>query len=987
MFEATDIPRVFAVPVGCDFSKTFLAGLRSRITTPEGLARVEIFVNTQRMARRLKELLAQDGAVLLPKIRVITDIAKHPNLPVVLPEPVSKLRRELMLAQAVGQLLNADETVAPQSAKFDLAKSLAGVLDEMQGEGIPISTLKTVDVESHSEHWDRSLRFLNILADHWNNDAPTDPQDRQRAAANAFTAHWAEHPATHPVLAIGSTGSRAETALFMRAVAALPQGAVVLPGLDRAMDAGDWARLTDDDVSADHPQTALAHFCAGAGIGFNDIQNWTNTPVANEARNKVISLALRPAPFTDQWLDRGPALASEMDQAMNGVTLIEAETPKEEALALALRLRAAAQNDQSAVLITPDRTLTRRVSAVLSRWKILPDDSAGTPLHLTPPGVFLRMVAGAMGGRLTPLSLVSLLKHPLSDSGAQEGSSKLILREYEKSKLRGGAPFVDFDGLREWADQFKEQPERRVWADWVVRCFQPLEDIAAGGLDTFLEVLLATSEALASGPSLAETHELWKEETGREAKKACEQLTGEADAAGPLSVPDFQALFRSVLAAGTVREARASHPKISIWGTLEARVEAADVVILGGLNDTVWPGVENPDPWLNRGMRAQVGLSPPERVIGLSAHDFQQGCGAAELVLSRSVRDGDAPTVASRWMVRLLNLMNGLQDDGKAAVKSIKARGQLWLDYARQMDRAQSDARMPAPRPAPMPPADKRLKQLSVTQVERLIRDPYAIYAAKILELRRLDPLGREPDALIRGIALHKVVETFVETFPDALPDDARGALLNVAEEVLKDEVPWPAMQRVWLARLARIAGWFVEGEAQRRTRASDPKQEKTGSREIADLGFELTAKADRIDRTDDGGLVIYDYKSGSPPSKAQTDFFNKQLQLEAAIAHVGGFSDVPQGEPVALEYIGLSGSAQGAEGKVLALETSGADADAVWQEFGQLVREYADAEKGFPARTRMEQMAYAYEFDHLARKGEWEESDAPVDIAVGRES
>jgi len=207
MFEATDSPRVFAVPVGCDFSKSFVVGLRDRTKgmAPEEFARVEIFVNTQRMARRLKELLIADGALLLPQIRVITDIANHPDLPTALPTAVSKLRRELVLAQAVGRLLAADETVAPQSAKFDLAKSLAAVLDEMQGEGIPIAKLKSVDVESHSEHWNRSLTFLNILADHWTEDSPTDPQERQRAAAMAFTNAWNDTPPTHPVLAIGPT--------------------------------------------------------------------------------------------------------------------------------------------------------------------------------------------------------------------------------------------------------------------------------------------------------------------------------------------------------------------------------------------------------------------------------------------------------------------------------------------------------------------------------------------------------------------------------------------------------------------------------------------------------------------------------------------------------------------------------------------------------------------------------------------------------------
>jgi double-strand break repair protein AddB len=985
MFDPSDKPRVFAVPVGCDFSKTFVKGFRDRLNgkAPDELARVEIFVNTQRMARRLRELLAANGALLLPKIRVITDIATHPDLPITLPEPVSKLRRQLTLAQLVGRLLDADGSIAPQSAKFDLAKSLAAVLDEMQGEGVPVSKLAEIKVEDQSGHWQRSLGFLSILAQHWTVNNPTDPQDRQRAAALAFATKWAVKPPSHPVIAVGSTGSRAETAVFMRAVAALPHGAVVLPGLDRALSQENWDALSSDAVGMDNPQSALAVFCSRAGIALTDINDWSGAAPVNPARNALVSLALRPAPFTDQWLDDGPKLTQDLDTAVTGVSLIEADTPQEEALALALRLRDAAERDQSAVLITPDRTLTRRVTATLERWDILPDDSAGRPLHLTPPGVFLRMIATCMGDRVTPLDLISLLKHPLTDSGADDGSSRRFAREYEKFKLRGGAPFVDFQAIKDWAEKRDDDPKRRIWADWVARCFAPLETVAKGDLSEFLDVHLEAAEALAAGPAGSETHELWEKETGTIARSAFQKLSQDADAAGTLSVPDYQALFRSVIGAETVREARAAHPKIAIWGTLEARVESADVLILGGLNDTIWPGIESPDPWLNRAMRQQVGLPPPERLIGLSAHDFQQGCGAAELVLSRSVRDGDAPTVASRWVVRILNLLNGLGDPGVDAVKTIVERGQVWIDLSRLLDRPASQVK-PAVRPAPMPPADARLDRLSVTQVERLIRDPYAVYAAKILQLKRLDPLGREPDAMIRGIALHSVVERFVKTWPDTLPDDARDALLRVAEEVLAEEVPWPAMQRIWLARLARIAGWFVEGEAERRTRGAVLTQEVEGQRQIAELGFTLTAKADRIDRDADDGLIIYDYKSGSPPSKDEIKYFKKQLQLEAAIAAVGGFDDVQAGTPVALEYIGLSGKAMSSAGEVLDEPTSFQDAQEVWTELTELMTAYADPTKGFPARPRMQKMGYAYEFDHLARKGEWEECDAPTDVPVG---
>lgn len=993
MFENTDKPRVFAVPIGCDFSKTFVKGLRARLygQPPEALARVEVFVSTRRMVRQLKNLLAADGAVLLPKIRLITDIANHPDLPIALPKPVSRLRRQLILAQLVGRLLDKDGSMAPQSAKFDLANSLAGILDEMQGEGVAMSELMKINLEDQSRYWQQSLKFLNILTQYWAVDQPIDPQDRQRAAASAFTKKWTIKPPNHPIIVVGSTGSRGETALFMRAVAVLPQGAVVLPGLDRSLNSKNWDALTADGMAMDNPQSALAGFCASAGVALNTIEDWSTDAPANVARNALISLALRPAPFTDQWLDQGPLLVNDLDAAIAGVSLIEANTQREEALALALRLRKAAEQNQSVIMITPDRTLTRRVTATLEQWDILPDDSAGRPLHLTPPGVFLRIIAACMGNHLTPLNLISLLKHPLTDSGPDEkiedhkkdGSTRRFAREYEKSKLRGGAPFVDFQKIKSWADQDKNNPARRVWADWIERCLAPLKHVGEGDLKSFLDVHLAVAEALAAGPSKSENHKLWEQETGIKTQIIFKNLAQEAEAAGILSVSDYKALFHTIMSDETVRESRAAHPKIAIWGTLEARMESADVVILCGLNDANWPGIESPDPWLSRTMRTQIGLPPPERLIGLSAHDFQQGCGAAELILSRSVQDGDSPTIASRWIVRILNLMNGLGTQGEAAIETIKTRGQNWVDLARLMDRPQEPVKA-AVRPAPVPPPNVRINRLSVTQIEQLIRDPYAVYATKILQLKKLDPLGREPDAMIRGITLHSVMEQFLKIWPDSLPTDATEAFLSTAEKVLEEEVPWPAIQRIWLMRLARIANWFVESEATRREHITILKQEVEGQRKIKGLDFTLTAKADRIDQDVDGGLIIYDYKSGSLPSESEIKYFKKQLHLEAAIAAVGGFDKVPTGAPSRLEYIGLSGKYMSSTGEVRSEPSSLQHAKAVWMELTELMTAYADPLKGFPARTRMQKIGFTYEFDHLARKGEWEESDAPVDVPVG---
>lgn len=986
MFEARDTPRVFALPVGADFSRDFARGLLSLTAghPPEHLAKILIVVNSARMRQAILAHLSETGARLLPRIHVVTDLPDLPILPHALPPQTPPLRRQLLLAQAVGALLRAEDAFAPQAAKYDLAGSLAALMDEMQAEGIHPQALERIEVGQHADHWRHALTFLRIIAGHWDAARATDPQDRLRGAADMLADHWQAVPPDHPVIVAGSTGSRGATATLMAAVAGLPQGAVVLPGWDAAQPAHVWHGMADAAVPSNHPQSALRAFCARVGVDPAALPIWGDAVPANPARAALLSLALRPAPFTDQWLEEGPGLVAALSEACDALDLQLAMSPKEEALAIALRLRDAAERGETAVFISPDRVLARRVEATLDRWGITPDDSAGRPLHQTPPGIFFRLVAQLIGRSVTPERFIALMKHPFVAAEGRDGGDRLILRAFERDFRKHATPHFDLSSLQAWArGGDTPDPARVRWADWVVAALEPLQALTDGDAANFLAAHRRASEALVRGGGAGSADRLWTQDDGEALAKLFAEIEAEADHAGVETAQDYRALFDTLLSTRDVRQSRPAHPGIAVWGTLEARVAQADLVILGGLNDPVWPGTEAPDPWLNRAMRRQVGLPPPERATGLSAHDFQQAAAAPRVVLSRALRDGEAPTVGSRWIVRLLNLLGGLGLEGDAAVSDMTARGASWLALARQLDRPAAPV-APARRPAPIPPADARLEALSITEVERLIRDPYAIYAKRILGLRKLDPLGLEADERIRGNALHKVVEVFCERYPGALPQDAARVFVDTAREVLAGQVPWPATRVFWLGRLARIADWFVETEARRRDGAQVAAREVWGERHLQTPPLRLYGKADRIDRRADGTLAIYDYKTGNLPTEKQVEYFQKQLLVEAAIAAEGGFEGLEPATTSRTAYIKLSekGALSGL-GEEKETPLTPEEIDRVWLDFSALVASYAAPDQGFPSRVRVRDLAYGYDYDHLARKGEWWETDDPDPEAV----
>ncbi|WP_373051219.1 double-strand break repair protein AddB, partial [Thalassovita aquimarina] len=638
----------------------------------------------------------------------------------------------------------------------------------------------------------------------------------------------------------------------------------------------------------------------------------------------------------------------------------------DEALAIALRLRRAAEEGITAALITPDRMLTRQVTSALDRWGITPDDSAGTPLQLSPPGRFLRHVGALFHRKLTSEALLTLLMHPLTHSGGERGPHLLLTRELELHIRRTGMPFPDPVQMRAWAAVL-DRPMAVDWMEWVIGQFIDKDAAGTMALTDHIERHIDLAEKIATGSTAAGDNALWSGDSGQAARDVVATLQGEAEHGGVLTASDYADMFGAILSQGEVRNPDEPHPRILIWGTLEARVQGADLVILGGLNEGSWPEMPNPDPWLNRRMRHDAGLLLPERRIGLSAHDFQQAAGAPQVWLTRSIRSDDAETVPSRWLNRMTNLLNGLPGQGgDKALQGARARGDEWLALARKLE--EPGTTPAAPRPSPRPPVASRPTRLSVTEIKRLIRDPYAIYARHVLRLRPLDPLMRAPDALLRGIVTHSVLEQFIhETRADPAALTAE-RLNRIAETVLAENVPWPEIRALWAARIARIADWFVATEEQRQARANPGFFEEKGMVKFDDIDFTLSAKADRIDMDAQGRAYIYDYKTGAPPSTKQQRIFDKQLLLEAAMIAKGGFENIGPADVAEAVFIGL-----GSAPKEVPAPLDEEPVEQVWEKFETLIKRYFEPKQGYTARRALFKDTDISDYDQLSRFGEWD--------------
>lgn len=978
---------LYAVPAGEEFATAFARGFWARWgeadagADPLAPARIEVIANTPRARRRFEEALADTTrqSALLPRLSVVTDLGADPLAPVG-PRAIPPLRRRLRLIRLVERYLEGTEGKAVAAAAPALADSLAALLDELDEAGLDARALDGLEAGDQPQHWERTLRFVDLVRQRWpairreTEAGAPDPKARQRAAIEARIAAWEAMPPTQPVIAAGSTGSVASTRMLLTAIARLPVGHVVLPGFDPGMPRDIWAPIAAG-AAPEHPQAPFAALLAALGAEPGDVAPWDLAEPPHPARHRLLTETLRPAPVTDAWRAAAPALARDSEAALAGLTLIEAAHGREEAGAIALAIREALEEPETRIaLITPDASLARRVSAELARYEVLADDSLGRPLAEAPPAVFLRLIAAVASEPADPVTLAGLLQHPLMRAGLGRGPHLRLARRYERQVLRKGPG----PGLPGRLPPWPEAPEAaRPWLAGIEHALTPFAaQLSAGApLSRLLEAHLAAAEALSHEPD--QPPALWEADAGAATALCVETLARAAPAHGEAPVAAYPALLASVLEGETLRpDPAAPHPRVAILGPREARTHPADLVILGGLSDGVWPALPAADPWLSREQRRPLGLAPPESRIGLTAHDFLHAAARPRVMLSRSARRDGTPTVASRWLARLTGLLEGLETPALAAMR---ARGVRLLATARAL--AQPPDSVPhAPRPRPAPPAAARPRDLSVTDIGRLIADPYAVYARHVLALRELEPLGRPPAAAERGEALHAVLERFGTATAAALPEppEAQALLDHLADAVLAKMAPWPDLRRLWRARIGRLSAWFLEGEAERRAQLTRLATECDGTLQLAAPSGPVTirARADRIDLHTDGRAAIYDYKSGRPPSKADiAKGRHLQIPIEAAMLTHGAFAGIGARSVAEAAYLGLTGTS-GAGGAVLALDAAAmADPDGLLARVAQLIEHFA-TDGAFVARGRPSFLDFDGDYDHLSRRAEWEERE-----------
>lgn len=986
---------VYTIAADRPFVDSLAAGL---LTGAEGnplrLADYTVLLPTRRACRALSEafLRLRDGAPsVLPAMRALGDmdedgmaLEESPGLDLAeLPPAIPDSRRVMALAERIlkhrAELLEVPEFVSLPDQALLLAAELARFLDQVQTERLSFAGLDALVPDELAIHWQETLSFLRHFTERWPDEVEAmgymEPVARRNRLLEAKARQWQARPPTGEIIAAGSTGSIPATADLLRVVAGLPMGRVVLPGLDLASDDENWAAIEDDPT---HPQFAMAQLLQRLGVSREKVGIWPadgeGAEQAGETspRTGLILEAMRPARTTTAW----QSLEKIDPSAIEGLSLLECADETEEAGVIALLLRNVLETDgKTGALVTGDRRLARRVAAALKRWNIDIDDSAGVPLSETPPAVFMRLVAEMIADGFGPVALLGFGKHPLAAAGYAPAHFRAVIRSLDKELLRGPRPGSGIAGLRNILaePEFERLAEKTRQAfvelfDVMERRTAPMTSLNEGGvaLSALVDAHIEVAEALADAAGESGAARLWAGENGEALALFFADLRASADASSDLDLNHYPAVLKVLLGRSVVRPRHGKHTRLNIWGPLEARMQRADCLIVGGLNEGTWPREPGPDPWLSRPMRKSFGLPAPEQRIGLSAHDFTQALAGPEVILTRAFKAEGAPTVPTRWLSRLQSVLRAAGHEDGLAVPH------RWIDWHRSL--ARPGEVKPVRPPAPSPPLAARPKKLSVTQIETWMRDPYSIYARHILGLKKLDPLEADPGAAERGIIIHEALDRFVREYPESLPEDALAVLLALGQEIFGKELARPGVSAFWWPRFQRIAEWFVDIEGKRRGDIAATITESRGFIELetGDGPFKLTAFADRIDRLKGGRLEVIDYKTGGVPSEKEVRLgYAPQLSLEAVIAEQSGFKAL-KGAPVdALSYWRLTGGDPAGEVKTISKDLDSITREAL-EGLKALVDKFNELDTAYAAIPVPAHQPRYNDYAHLERILEW---------------
>lgn len=991
---------IYNIPFGVPFGDCLAKGIMEQYgDNPELFAQIKVFLPSHKDAHALKEsfLRLNYGKILfLPKILLLDDNIL-PYATSDLKRPISNHVRKLVLARLV---LEIQEMTYSKALSF--ASTLIELVDSLQSEYVDFNKLNDVDVDCHHENWQKNLSIASKIIQSWSEYILKyeyiDPIIYRNKIFETLTNFWQENPPNNPIIIAGITNYTTALANFVKLVGQLPNGSIILGGLSSDVNLSD--------IKSDHPQYALHRLVDYCGQSVNNIKNWHSTEIFlssnNVQRNKLCTEIMRSSETAEAWFNIAERLCEdEILIATENLKVINAPNDRKEASAIALIIREAIENPhQTIALITTNRNLVQRVKAILSKWDIKPTESAGTLLSDLSKGIYLRLLCDALECNFAPIPLLALLKHSLSLGGLSKGLFKNKVHSFERYLLRGqviknGLESYKYalnnmikqsiDNTDNTSKQIELYNQNLLFINFLEDLFKPIQNLPNNvNMADFIAVYKELIIRLTNSEATEST--FFTDDVGQEIDDLFSSFSDNSDLIGILPKNEIYNHIKDLCTKKSIYSRQDNNNKnVMIWETDEARFKQADIVIVASLTEGNWPPNPNTNIWLSRSMQKQLGLTPPEKHIGLSSYNFVQAICGQKVYLTYSSESNGSPNIPSRWLIRLENLLKGYSNNQEIFTKLYDTPYLAWVDMLDDFNVIPK----PAKRPCPTPPLEARPKIISVTDAEKWIRDPYFIYSKHILKLKKLHQINANLDSAERGTIIHKLIENFTIATKSGFMGKPHDIMHKLVDDIIKTLQDKPILAVFLGNKLRSIATQFVDFEIERRKTLKPLMYEQKGTLSFATSqgNFTLSAKCDRIDLDKNGNTILVDYKTSSSSAHSYEQIkagFAPQLPLQAMMIKQGGFGTHYQ--VVGAEYIIISNSID-----IKAMKPKKNDTDEplfselidnIFNQFKDWVEKYNNINTAYTSRRLPQFLKYEGDYDLLARVKEWSMNDSDDDEA-----
>lgn len=962
------LKNIFNIPFSCSFWDTLAEIYLKRYQGDDlGLASVLFLLPNRRACQSLiGAFVRQKGLkpAILPEVVPITEIDDDEfffsnfgdtNLALSSKTIISKEERLFLFVRLI---MSKPDTFGLKQISLaqalSLAIDLANLIDTVSLQGLSFDKLNELVPEKYASHWQETLQLLKIITEFWpqilSERNAIDMCDIKKEILFKQAEIWQKENTARQIVAAGITAGFPQIVNMLNIISHLPNGEIYFAGLDLFADERYWEAIDET-----HPQFELKELLNDLQIKREMIGNIC--PPNNPTREQFISEIMRPAQVSDTWR----MLSDKIDkQAItNGIQLITCNTQRDEATAIALKMREVLTfPEKTAALITYDRNLARRVAAELERFEIKIDDSAGLPFHLSPLGIFLRLIIEAAEDLDSDVKLISLLKHPFSLFGQDTAEFRKNVYNYELF-LRHSRQTSN-DNTISFAKNIRTKLE-------TFACLLHKEQISLGEI---LKAHITLAEDIASSREGAGDKVLWRGNAGKCGAQFVTKLLASADSLGNISGREYSAFLCELMSLENIRASYGMHPRLSILGPIEARLCHFDYVILGEVNEGIWPKPATADMWMSRPMKKDFGFALPEKNIGILGADLCCFLASDNVILTRAERVDGVPMKKSRWLLRMETVLKALGSDIEALSH------QEFFMLANDVDMPK--VFNPIKTPEPTPPVAARPRKLSASALDLLMSDPYSFYAKYILKLYPLDDLDIPLDQRDYGTLIHAIVEDFNNQYPMELPNNALELLLELGKKHFRENNIEKELEAFWLPKFTATALWIISQEKDYR-----PEVEKVNNEISGEITYSLpagnvtfTAKADRVDELKNGKINIIDYKTGNIPTDKQVNNgYALQLPLEGIIAARKGFGNLQNKEVQNLIYWQLGK-------KKLEISTAKTEILEKCEAFLlELMKTFDDPHMPYYFRPVSKFIIKNRDYEHLARVREWSvQEDSPED-------